>query len=368
MNGKHKIAPAVVAGILIAAAIVGGLAILQQQGFLQSLSTLGPSGKLAAQITDPPNVPAGVTHAYIAYSDIKVHMEGGGSNAWYTVADAGSVDLMGVVNVAQTLGSNSVPTGTYDLVKFDILSATVTYEGVNYSAVVPSNVISVPIEHGGVNVSSGGNIGFVIDVFATVVPYQNGSATGFVLVPAARSIPYPQQDWHEGDDQDGARTDLSSQQWFSQNEDQLRGNITVTGAALTNNTLSLTVKNTGTNNVTLNSISVLGNITSLANVLNINASEIEQEGELQTIAGFQILSNGTVVQSGGELPDGSVGLVLQAGQQVTLTFTHLISTLHFEIGDNIVSSPLIISGQNYVLSVAGEYDARAHTGPITAGP
>lgn len=406
MNGKNKLLPAAIVGVLIAAAIIGGVTVLGQQGILPGLnstSSFGQTGTLAAQITDPPNVPAGVTGVYITYTDIKVHMVGSDNNTWDTVANTGSLDLMSVVNISETVGSNSVPVGTYNLVRFDIASATVTYNGKNFTASVPSNQITIPINGGGINVAAGGNVGFLIDVYPTVVPYQNGTSFSFVLVPAARSIPIPSMNWHQSDDEKGTKTDLSSQSWYQDGKDQLQGNISIVSASLSNSSLSVTVKNTGSTNVSLTALSILssvqypvnGGIDSTSAESTTTASSYSQtetqssdsstattayshtetsvpshdlEAELQTIASFQILSNGTIVQQGHEIEDANYSsLVLEPGQSITLSFSGAIATLHLDaiglLSGNVppASSSLIIAGQTYVIAVLGQFDTRAYT-------
>lgn len=425
MSGKSKVLPAAVIGILVAAAIIGGVTLLQQQGIVPNLggksttsSVPGQTGTLAAQITDPPNVPAGVTNVYIAYSDIKVHLaDAGNLSGWYTIANASSIDLMNVVNVSMTIGSAPVSAGVFNLVKFDIVSATITYNGKNYSAIVPDNTITIPIENGGVSVQAGSSAGFVIDVSPTAVPYQNGTSISWVLVPSARGLPVPQQNWHSSDARTGAEDNVTSDSWLSHSEHEMSGNLTIESVVLTNNSISVTVKNIGNSNVTLSAISVLANATSIfhqqttndsstmsGNMTGMSGDSIvstttnsttstteyhnastttgdhsesttsvnetdhvstdQQSGnyeqEFMTVAGFQVLSNGTLVQphDGLDLPDQAVGLVIQPNQTVTLTFTGPIVTIHSE--DVVSVSSSITVGQLYYVAAIGEFDTRAY--------
>ncbi len=397
MNGKNKTVPFALVGVLIAAAIIGGVTVLQQQGIFGWNTTsgiLGQKGTLAAQITDPPNLPAGVSNVYISYTDIKVHVaDAGNQSGWYTVAQSGQINLTSVLNIRETLGSASVPSGDFNLVTFDIANATVTYNGVNYTAYVPANKITVPIADGGVQAQSGSSTGFVIDVSPTVVPYQNGTGISFVLVPGATSIPVPPLNWHAGDDQQGARENLSDDSWWHQNEAALMGNLTIQSVTLTNSSLSITLKNTGTNNITLNAISILGNTsliqmtvshdststtasdyatsttntastTQTSTITETHASTTastaegsDYEQEFMTVASFQVLSNGTLVQpnNGLEIEDHMIGLVIQSGQSVTLTFSGQILTIHDDI-----SLSSITPGQVYHIAALSEFDTRAY--------
>ena len=408
MNGKKRTVPFALMGVLIAATIIGGVTILQQQGILgwNTTSILGQQGSLAAQITDPPNLPAGVSNVYISYTDIKVHVaDAGNQSGWYTVAKSGQINLTSVLNVRETLGSAPVPSGDFNLVTFDIASATVTYNGVNYTAYVPANKITVPIGDGGAMVQSGSSTGFVINISPTVVPYQNGTGVSFVLVPAATSIPVPQSNWHQNDDAQGARDNLSGDSWWHQNQASLMGNLTIPSAKLSSTSLTITLKNSGTNNITLNAISILSNTSYIpveeplvtathdstsatttgdatstttnteSTTTTSTATETQQsttentavvndyESEFVTVASFQVLSNGTLVQphDGLEIGDHMVGLVILPGQSVTLTYSGQILT----INDGLSLSS-IVQGQVYHIAALGEFDTRAYANVTAA--
>lgn len=398
MNGNRRTASFALMGVLIAAGIIGGVSVLQQQGFLgwNTTSILGQNGTLAAQITDPPNLPAGVTDVYIAYTDIQVHVaDAGNQSGWWPIAKSGEINLTSVLNVRETIGSATVPTGKFNLVSFDISNAIVTYNGKNYTAYVPGNKITVPIADGGVEVYSASSIGFVIDISPTVIPYQNGTGTGFVLVPAASSIPIPQSNWHEGDDQQGVRDDLSQDSWWHQSENGLRGNLSIQSVALNSTSFSITLKNTGTGNVTLSAISILGNesiasvesattesqVTSTSSadtatttntesastlaavethmtMPETNQTQVDYVQEYLSVASFQVQSNGTLVQphDGLVIQEGMVGLVIQSGQSVNLVFHGQIATIHEDL-----TSYSITSGQLYHIAALGEFDTTAYT-------
>ncbi len=104
-----------------------------------------------------------MTDVYISYSSVQVHVaDAGNEDGWYQVADSGSVESMSLVNVSLTLGSAEVQTGVFNLISFNITSAAVTSNGVNVTAYVPANRISVPIV-GGISVSTGNSSGVLVD-------------------------------------------------------------------------------------------------------------------------------------------------------------------------------------------------------------
>jgi hypothetical protein len=355
-----------IAAVVIAVGIVLGSMVFNS-ALLGNLTNTKQTGVLAVQITDPPNVPANVTDVYITYSDIQVHVDNAGNQSgWYTIAKSGEIDLMKVINVSLTLGSAPVQSGTYNLVRFDIISASVTFNGKNVSAYVPSNQITVPITKGGITVSPSGSSGLLIDVYPTVIPFQNGTSIGFVLVPAARSLPIPQQNWSSEMEKQGSEMkDIHSQSWVKDDEEQNQGSIAIKNASLTPNSLAVTVENTGNGSVTLTGLSILANSSS-----TFHTEENTSSHELETIASFQILSNGTVIQPSGDTEfegeNTSLGLVLQPGQSATLNFSGAIATLgEFEheqdsnSSSNNSQASAIVSGQTYVIEVFGAFDTDA---------
>src|SRR5579872_1140864 len=165
---------------------LGSSSSTTSSGTNSSYTYYGPTGVLGVSLTDPPIVPAGVTDVFISYSSIDVHVaDAGNQDGWYQVADAGSVDLMSLINVSLTLGSAQVQTGVFNLISFNITSAGVTINGVNATAYVPANRISLPIV-GGISVSTGNSSGVLVDLSPEVIPYQNGTSVSYALVPEAK--------------------------------------------------------------------------------------------------------------------------------------------------------------------------------------
>ncbi len=355
MSGTRRSTVSIVlAGILVAAGIIGGVTVLQSQGFLPTnFLPLTNTGLLAIQMTDPPNVPANVTHIFITYSDIQVQLAGtrNQSSSWFMVAKSGHIDLMSVLNVSVTLGIAKVDVGTFDLARFDISSAQVTYNGQNYSAYVPDNRMSIPIPGPGITVNDNETTAMIIDMSPTVVPFQNGQNLGFVLVPAAVCIPIPPLDWSDSLDQQGATLNTNST-WFQLSESDQTSNMTIVGASLTNNSLEITVKNSGNSNITISELDVIQNSSAYG---------------LQTIASFQVLDNATILPSYVDISNdssASVGFLLATNETVTFAYSGSILT---SCGIDCTTSNVspIVSGTLYYLSVDGDL-ANAY-GNVTAG-
>ncbi len=357
MSAKSKTFQAIAIAVVLAAAIIGGVT-LTQQNFFNSQSTKNGStqpvlqtGTLAAQITDPPNVPIGVTHVYLNYSDIQVHLAGVPDNSgWYTVANSGAVDLMSVVNVSMTLGSSTVSSGVFTLVKFDNIGAKITYFGQNYSALVPQSQLVCEISNGGVSVSSNGSSGFVVDISPTV--FQNDTHTGFVLTPAATCLPISQQIWQKGWEQEGTVVNMNSSDWLKETDHQgSLGNVSIVSASLTSNSFEIKVTNTGNVNTNLTSLSILSGGATQSGDTMLPDGIMSVYGS--TIAIFQILSNGNVTQPHSldtESGDYS-GYLLRPGQSVTLSYHGTIVGLPTNDNGSLGPNAMITAGLLYTLKV-----------------
>ena len=378
MTSKSKTLQAAFIGIVIAAGIIGGVNILSQNYLASSsLSTSNSQGSgtttiisgtkkpvstgvLAAQITDPPNVPTGVTNIFVSYSSIAVHVEGVPDNSgWYTIASNGTIDLMSVVNVTKTLGSATVTSGLFTLVRIDITNATVTFMNNNYPAQLSSNTLLLPIISGGVAVESNSSAGFLIQMSPTVSMFQNGNSLGFVLIPNAKSLPVPQGVWNESWTQPGTVVSEDNHDWLYHTNDTTSGNITISGASFGFHGLSVTVKNSGSSSVTLSTISMSAKVFSYINANTeggITTTTKTNDG-YTLLASFQILSNGTLVQPSDSSEQISSGYVLAAGQSQTFSYTSQISIP--ESSDNGFASLQIATGASYLITVTTNYGVQA---------
>jgi hypothetical protein len=159
------------------------------------------------------------------------------------------------------------------------------------------------------------------------------------------------------------------------------GNITIQYAILSNSTLQLFVQNIGTNNVTINQVSILENVTQAVNsttTTSTNTSTVSNETQnqnlpssVQTIGEFQVLSNGTLIppslspylnSSGVNV---SVGLVVTPSQVLTLNFNGNVTQDSF--GHNLYQ---INVGQTFEIAALGDFGTSVYlvsVHPITSG-
>ncbi|HZW55658.1 MAG TPA: DUF4382 domain-containing protein [Nitrososphaerales archaeon] len=363
MNGSKRLILMVLVGVLVAAGIIVSVSALEGTGVITNSSSIvtttatsfsttistttqisnspQPTGTLAVQLTDPPNVPIGTTHLYVKYGDIEAHSTGlfGNESVWFTLAKGGQIDLMSTVNSSITVGSARVSVGTYDMARIAISNATATFAGKNYTIVLPQSQILGPIIQGGLSVQTNTSSGFVLQLSPTLIAQQNGNSTAFAMVFGVRGIPIPQSQWDDSLAKLGSQIGLlQTKSWWSLQQTRLQGNLTFISELLSNNSLLLVLENTGTVNVSLSGVSVL--------------TSGPSPGSLQTVATFVILNNGSIVQQGARLIQAtqiSPGLVLRPNQTVNLLFVGGIQTL-----DSIYppySQLSIVPNQHYILQV-----------------
>ncbi|HYB03409.1 MAG TPA: DUF4382 domain-containing protein, partial [Nitrososphaerales archaeon] len=90
---------------------------------------------LAVLMTDPPTVPEGVTAVYITYANLAIHVSDAGNNTgWHVLDLQGQIDLMSIINSTQTIVDANVTSGNFNALAFNVTSAIVTFNGLNYTA------------------------------------------------------------------------------------------------------------------------------------------------------------------------------------------------------------------------------------------
>jgi hypothetical protein len=407
MNGTRKLFMMMLVGILIAASIIAGVTALEQDKLIgtpsSGTSTVTssttvtsvtsapvPTGILAAQITDPPdppNAPAGTTHIYIKYSDIEAHTTDQNNNSvWFTVAKTGTIDLYSVLNVGLTLGSAQVSSGVFDQARFDIVNATVTFGGMNYTASVPLNQIIVPLSNGGAVVKPNSSAGFVLDVTPTVLASSNGGVSAFEIVTATQGVSIPSQSWTGSLTAVGSKIqNITSQSWWK-GPTPIGGNMAEeVPSEIYPTTLLVILNNTGSTSVTISGLNILTSsaqnsatvststivstivstiTTTITQVTTITPNSTGKTAAPQpttatssnasqsTVATFLILTNGSVVQPsprGAPIPSNQIGLTFEPGQVRVLLYLGSINTLNSP--DPPFAPQNIIGGQQYYIQI-----------------
>jgi hypothetical protein len=182
-----------IVGAIIAISLIAAGAYAYSGGAsffgLGGSSTSG-SGTMQLSMIDPPNVPGNVIAVYVNYSSIQVHdANAGNQSGWHNVTSSGTIDLMKIVSSSKILGSAQLPSGTYNIVRFNITGAVVTVQNStgadqNYTAKIPSGMVQSVIT-GGVNVKAGSVSALLVDISPKVTYGGNQ----YTLVPSATAAP-----------------------------------------------------------------------------------------------------------------------------------------------------------------------------------
>jgi hypothetical protein len=321
----------------------------------------GTPGALSILLTDPPHVPAGVTKVYVNYSTLSVHQTGStAGKGWVLLKAAGEVELLGTVNVGQTLSSAHVPVGTYDLVRFNVTAALVTFQGKNYTAFVEGAEITAPIL-GGVQVTNASSGAAILDILPTVFNIGSPTTPEFVIKADARAFRVPTIEVSGDIEHEGHRLSLLGKQWWTDDEQGQSANLHIWKAALSATSLSLSINNTGSASALIH----------LVIVSQYSGSMTEHSDEIPSAlsgsAVFVIFANGSLaslhLQPGKVIPYISLenqsvlpglfpvgGFNLTAGSQVSLSYS---GPINLSFGEDNPQQALT-SGQQYKITVIDE--------------
>ena len=355
-----RVAALVVAASILAIAIFAGIPLTQHPSG-STTSSAAPAGTLTVLLTDPPHVPEGVTKVYITYSDLAVHVsEAGNQSGWSVLKDSGSIELLSTVNVSQTISSVKVANGDYNLLRFNISSAQVTYNGKNYTAFVPTSELTIPII-GGIEVNASKPSAIIINIEPTVFNIGSNSNPEFIIRHVAKGFPVPSSEVSEEMEHEGSRMSLSGKVWWKHLQEKFTANAQISGATLTPSSLSFTVKNTGSDSTKLRLV-VIGPL-----ALSFSSAHDGIPGMLSGSAIFVVYQNDTLgplqkfvlgqYSPGMERNDfmrvlASEGYNLTAGASATLSYEGTI-TLGFQLVQ-IAAGQSVVPGQQYLVTVIGD--------------
>ena len=308
-------------------------------------------------MTDPPRVPAGVTAIYAYYIGLAVH----GTQGWKTVVAAGVVELMGTVNVAQTLASASIQAGSYDQVKLELTSAIMTYNGANYTALVQGGQLTIRIM-GGTVVSASQPAAALIDIQPIVMNVGSESSPQFVLWAEARAFPVPSTQITMGIGTEGNKFTLRGLDWWDKDEGLANATLAVSGVSLSANSLGLTITDKGTSGTWLKLV-----VVSQANPILGITREDSVPSVITGTAVFVVLDNATLVQfvpllhvsmpmMTGESQMSVLDVLRSAGYNLTAgSSVHLSYSGSIELSFGLLAQPTgITSGTTYWVTVVGD--------------
>ena len=367
MTTNRKVLTSAMIAAIAAISLISATILSPGMLALGSTSTaqLGPSGTLAVVLTDPPTVPEGVTAVYATYTDVQVHVaDAGNQSGWYDLHSSGQINLMSVINVGQTIGSTSVPSGIYNALRFNITGAIVKYQGQNYTAQIAKSdtnggsQLTVPII-GGIQVQSSQTSAAVIDMTPTIILGGNSTNPQFVFVNSARAYTMPANSVPRDIIQRHHRVNLTAQAWWHKIVDSQRYQLT--SASLSPNSLSITVDNTGNVSVVYRFAAVTA--TTSQHGGDVGRASISEYFVVEPNASLIAVSGSTPIQLAWSLAAG--GYLLPPGSSVTFTYTgqimlgssmvlqHTASASSTSQIPQIAPQPLV-PGQGYVVTVRGD--------------
>jgi hypothetical protein len=148
------------------------------------------SGTLRIQLSDPPVNWRPATQVYLNYSAIEVHRaDAGNDSSWFTTMNTGGwINLTQTLDVNQTIGSQNLQAGKYNLIRFQILEAKITVRGVNFTAKVPSGKLQIAITQGGVQVNAGQTSTLLMEL-EIKIQVSGTQTVVYSLVPDIRATP-----------------------------------------------------------------------------------------------------------------------------------------------------------------------------------
>lgn len=148
---------------------------------------ISASGTLVVMMRDPPTSWGEATAVYITFSDIMIHRsDADGESGWFnTGVSVANLSLKEIVIFNTMIGETHLQVGMYNIIRFNITQAIATVNGINYTCVINSGKLHVPIIMGGVKINSAKISRLEIDITPTIMRKEGK----FSLKPAATAKP-----------------------------------------------------------------------------------------------------------------------------------------------------------------------------------
>lgn len=278
----------------------------------------------------------------------------GPSNAgWVLLNASGTLELNTLVNASQTIALANINAGAYDSVRLYVDSATVTYNGQNYTAQVGSGQITASLA-GNADVSGSSTTVVVFDLRTVAINAGSSTSPQFVVTSSARAEVVPSGAVAAASLQVGVRTDLSTSAWF---KTFVSGNahLQVTAAAISSNSLSVTVKDTGSESSNVKLV-IVTPVSAMA------SAQVVIPDSLQGSAVFIVGASGSLQTSTSllaQITSPGSGLPVSSSGSSTLTYSGTI-----QVGTGVQTLVGVQAGQSYLITVIG--DNSVATSTVTA--
>ena len=248
----NKLVPIGIVAILL---IAGAILIFSPS------SSANQRGLLALQITDPAQVPSGTSALVITYSSLAVQLSNAGNESgWVSASGSGSINLLAVLNLSQTIGTVAVPANaSIEMVRFNVTSASITVNGTTHNVTVPSGAVTAHIV-GRTTLNS--NASVLVDLSPVVASIITNTSTVFVLVPSVRAVVVGGGS-NSTTLRVGARAGLTENQTIEL--ERARPNVSITSATLSVSSgnvthFSVTLKDNSNTSVVVKHVGFNGNL------------------------------------------------------------------------------------------------------------
>ena len=165
--------------VAIAFVLIGGAAYL-------AIGHAPKTASVGISITDPPKVPYGTQALYVNYSSLDIMTSYNGETKWMPINISGRVDLMGLINYSQFIGSANIAEGSKITgIKLNISSANITIDNQTYPVAVQQPQISAYVQN---STKIAGASSMLLDFSPVVMQlYSNGSQK-YILMPSVRAV------------------------------------------------------------------------------------------------------------------------------------------------------------------------------------
>src|SRR4029077_5723566 len=144
--------------------------------------------------------------------------------------------------------------GGYDMARLDVTSATVFYNGQNYTASVPSGELTASMSSR-LQVNSSAASAAVIDLHTVIVNAGNTTQPHFLFSASAKAVVVPSGDVSSSV-AIGAKADFHAQSWWNQFIVHSTASLQITSANMTSSSLNLVVSNNGGASTTLHLVMI----------------------------------------------------------------------------------------------------------------
>lgn len=358
---KYVVLLAALASIIGIMLLAKGTAMVKHTSTAMAVAPQGPPPSLLrvpVMVTGLPLYPNGTQAMVVYYSNVQVQESNG---VWVNAPGNGSIDFTATADRGKILAyANVTANATVNAVRFGILSANIVVQGTSYSLNTSDTVTGAVAMGPAIAPDSA----VLIDVSPVAIMTYNQSSKTFVMAHSAKALIAPNPTINMSL---RAGTTVPLDYPILVSIAAATPPIAITSALITASgnltVISVTVKNNGDGNVTLNNLVVYGPLSGIArpatrvanasavnhSTRNITPNILPFQAEGFTVAG----SDGSLARTSPANLHSGGGLILGPNESATLSFNDIKS---YESGLFVT---LPSTGSGYQVFVTGSDGAMA---------